>query len=84
MTHTLTLHPDAWIREGSEFASGEVTGYKVGGMLDGAWARIANFGAPNRNNWRIMRINADNTQGEWTGDYESAEAAMAGLQRGYE
>lgn len=45
---SLTLHPDAWIREGSEFACGEVVGYRVGGMADGETARIANFGAPNR------------------------------------
>lgn len=35
---SLTLHPDAWIREGSEFASGEVVGYRVGGMPDGTTA----------------------------------------------
>jgi hypothetical protein len=49
-------------------------------MPDGAWARIANFGAPHRDNWRIMRINADNTQDDWSGNYESAEATLAGLR----
>ena len=81
MAHSFTLHPDAWLREGSEFASGEVTGYRVGGMPDGTTARIANFGAPNRNDWRVMRINADNTQTDWTGHYESVEGALANLQR---
>jgi hypothetical protein len=77
---SLTLHPDAWIREGSEFASGEIVGYRVGGMPDGTTARIANFGAPNRDDWRVMRINPDNSQSEWTGNYESVEAALADLQ----
>lgn len=76
----LKLHPDAWAREGSEFASGDVVGYRVGGMLDGAWARIVNFGAPTRNDWQIMRINADNTQTGWTGHHESAQDALAVLQ----
>jgi hypothetical protein len=78
--HSLTLHADAWTREGSEFASGDVTGYRVGGMPGGAWARIVNFGAPTRNDWQIMRINADNTQSEWTGHYESAQDALVILE----
>ncbi len=77
---SLTLHPDAWIREGSEFASGELVGYRVSGMTDGKTARIANFGAPNRDDWRVMRINADNTQSDWTGHYESAHDALVILQ----
>jgi hypothetical protein len=53
-------------------------------MPDGKWARIANFGAPDRGGWRIMRINADNTQTERTGHYESAEAALAVLQKEFD
>ena len=45
MPHTFTLHEDAWLRDGPIFASGQVTGYRVGGMPDGKTARIANFGA---------------------------------------
>jgi hypothetical protein len=81
MQHTFTLHEDAWLRDGQVFAGGQVTGYRVGGMPNGKTARIANFGAPNRNDWRIMRINADNTQTDWTGDYESAEDALAALRQ---
>jgi hypothetical protein len=81
MKNTLTLSADAWTREGSaDFGSGEVAGYKVNGMPDGAKARIANFGAPNRNDWQIMRINVDDTQDDWTGTYQSAEEALAVLQ----
>ena len=81
MSHPFTLHPDAWLREGSEFASGDVNGYRVGGMLNGAWAKIFNFGAPTRNDWQIMRINGDNTQTDWTGHYESAQDALSVLQK---
>ena len=83
MKHTFTLHEDAWVGEGSSYG-GQVIGYRVGGMPDGRTARIANFGAPNGNDWRIMRINADNTQTDWTGHYESVEDALSDLQRDYE
>jgi hypothetical protein len=79
MKFTFTLHEDAWLREGPVVASGQVVGYRVGGMPDGKTARIANFGAPKRNDWRIMRINADNTQTDWTGNYQSAEDALEAL-----
>jgi hypothetical protein len=80
MQYTITLHEDQWLRDGPVFASGEVTGYRVGGMPNGKTARIANFGAPNRNDWRIIRINADNTSSDWTGSYESIDEALAALQ----
>jgi hypothetical protein len=82
--YSFTVHEDAWLRDGPVFAGGQVTGYRVGGMPDGSTARIANFGAPNQNDWRIMRINADNTQSDWTGNYESVEDARAVLQQDYE
>jgi hypothetical protein len=84
MRNTFTLHEDAWLRDGSVYGNGQVIGYRVyriGGLPDGTTARIANFGAPNGNKWRIMRINPDNSQSDWTGDYESVEDALAALQR---
>ena len=84
MSFTFTLHEDAWVRETPVFANGQILGYHVGGMPDGRTARIANFGAPNRNDWRIMRINADNTQTDWTGHYDTIEDALAALQQDYE
>ena len=61
----------------------QVIGYRVGGMPDGKTARIANFGAANRDDWQVMRINADNTQSGWTGHYKSVEDALnAVLQNG--
>jgi len=79
-TFTFTLHEDAWLCDGPVYADGQIIGYRVGGMPDGKTARIANFGAPNRSDWRIMRINADNTQADWAGHYESIEDALAALQ----
>src|ERR1035437_3323169 len=81
MKSNFTLHPDAWLRDGPKFGSGQVIGYRVGGMPDGRTARIANFGAPARNDWRIMRINADNTQTDWTGHHDSFEEALATLRQ---
>ena len=59
----------------------ELGGYRVGGMPDGTTARIANFGAPIRNDWRIMRIKYDNTHTGWSGHYENVEEALAALQQ---
>jgi hypothetical protein len=84
MKFTFTLHEDAWLRDGPVYAGGQAIGYRVGGMPNGKTARIANFGAPNRNEWRIMRINADNTQSAWMGPYESVEDALAELQRDFQ
>jgi hypothetical protein len=81
MHHSLILREEVWLRGGPEFASGQVTGYRVGGMPDGSTARLANFGAPSRNDWRIMRMNADNTQTSWTGHYGSVEEALTALQQ---
>lgn len=81
MQYTFTLHEDAWLRDGPVYAGGEVIGYRVGGMPDGKTARIRNFGAPNRNDWGIMRINGDNTQTDWIGHYESVDDALAALQQ---
>ena len=49
----------------------------------GYQALIANSGAPNRNDWKIMRID-DDAQEDWNGHYESAEAALAVLQKEFE
>ena len=81
MQYTFTLHEDAWLRDGPVYAGGQAIGYRVGGMPDGKTARIANFGAPNQNDWHIMRISADNTQSDWEGPYESVEDALVALRQ---
>jgi hypothetical protein len=81
MKSSFTLHEDAWLRGGSSYGEKQVIGYRVGGMPDGRTARIANFGAPQRDDWRIMRINPDNTQSDWAGHFETVEEALSDLQR---
>ena len=79
----LTLHPIGWVGDGPVFGSGTIYQYRVGRMPAGYQALIANFGAPRRNDWKIMRID-DDTQEEWNGHYESAEEALAVLQKEFE
>ena len=81
MRYTFTLHEDSWFRDALLPENEQVISYRVGGMPDGTTARIANFGAPVRNDWRIMRIISDNTQTGWTGHYENVEEALAALQQ---
>lgn len=79
MPYNFILHEDAWLRDGPAFASGQVIGYRVGGLPDGTTARIANFGTLNRPDWQTMRINADNTQTDWTRHYTDVEEALQAL-----
>ena len=83
MSYNLTLHAEGWTRDGPAFGVGPVFVYRVGGMPQEEQAKIANYGAPHRNDWRILRTKAE-TQGEWTGHYESAEEALAALQQEYQ
>lgn len=83
MNYTLTLHEEGWTGDGPIFASGPVFMYRVDGMPEGEEATIANYGAPHRNDWRILRIRG-HEQSDWTGNYESAEVALAELQSQYE
>jgi hypothetical protein len=79
MQRTVTVHEDAWVREGPIFGSGQVAGYRIGGLPSGQSARIANFGAPSRNDWRIMMITVNNGQDAWSGHFESFQDALAAL-----
>jgi hypothetical protein len=58
----------------------EVYQYEVQGLPSGERAWIANFGAPNRKNWRILRA-TNEVQSDWTGDYESVEEALTVIQQ---
>ena len=79
MTHSLTMHADAWISDGPVYRSGPAFGYRVMGLPPGEEARISNFGGPNHANWRFLRT-SNGKSGEWTGNYESAKDALAALQ----
>jgi len=80
---TLGLQPIGRVSDGPIFGSGNVYQYRVTHMPVGHQALIANFGAPLRSDWRIMRID-DDMQEEWNGHYESAEEALAILQKEFE
>jgi len=79
----LELQPIGWVRDGPVFGSGDVYQYRVQHMPVGYQALIANFGAPHRHDWRIMRID-DDMQEDWNGHYETAEEALAVLQKEFE
>jgi hypothetical protein len=79
----LTLHEIGWVSDGLISGSGTVYQYRVGNMPPGYQALIANFGAPNRNDWKIMRID-DDAQEKWNGSYPSAEEALAVLQKEFD
>jgi hypothetical protein len=74
MKHAISLRPEGIA------GSGPVRTYRVDAMPEGEEAKVVNFGDPHRNDWRFLRIKG-NTQGDWIGNYASAEAALAGLQR---
>jgi hypothetical protein len=78
----LTLEVVARSGEGRVYGNGQVIQYRVVGLPRGDQAMIANFGAPERNEWKVLRVE-DDAQGEWTGEYKSAEAALAEIQKEY-
>ena len=82
MKHRLILYEDEHVYDGPVMANGTIRSYRVG-MPPGEEAKIVNYGAPNRNNWQILRIKGTN-KGKWTGHYESAEAALAVLQKEFD
>ena len=53
--------------------------YEVVGMPPGQEARIGRF-TPHPDRWRILRI-IDGKQGEWEGSYDTAEQALATLEK---
>ena len=78
MKNTLTLQEVGWGGDGPP-----VVQYRVCGMPPDEIASVANFGSPNRNDWRICRFKAD-TKSHWIGHYETAEVALAVLQKDLE
>jgi hypothetical protein len=61
----------------------EIIQYEVDGLPPGEQAWIANFGGSNRPSWRILRAKNE-IQSDWTGDYNSAEGALAVIQDEFE
>jgi hypothetical protein len=80
MSITLTKYETGWLRSGPVFGSGRAFRFRVGCLPAGEEAHINNFGAPNRDDWQILRIR-NGVQGDWTGHFESADSALAELQQ---
>jgi hypothetical protein len=57
----------------------DVYQYVVENLPPGEQAWIANFGAPYRQNWKILRATG-NVQSDWRGDHQSAEEALAVIE----
>lgn len=74
MSHMLTKREYLFSREGPTLgANGKTIGYEVLGLPLGEQAWIAEI----HRNWQVLR--ATNVQGDWTGQYRSADEAMAEL-----
>ena len=73
---TLSKHEYMWMSDGG--LRRDPTGYRVGGLPAGHEAFINNFGAPHRNDWKILPI-VNNVSGERYGHYASADEALAAL-----
>jgi hypothetical protein len=70
---TLSKHEYMWNLEQGHRT--EATGYRVGGLPVGHEALINNFGAPRRQEWRVLPIK-DNVSGERFGHFKSADEAL--------
>ena len=74
----LSKHEYAWAIQQSQRT--QTTGYRVGGMPTGREAFIINFGAPRRQDWRVLPCK-DGVSGKRFGHFASADddlAAVAG------
>lgn len=78
----LKLYEKARSHVGTTMGTGPVSvvQYVVHGMPPGEEALIAYYGDPNRGSWRVLRVKGGE-QGQWEGDYASADDALAMLQR---
>jgi len=79
MTYPLTLDADTWLSDGPAHRGGPAIGYRINGMPERQEARIANFGGPNRADWRFLRTSGGKSGG-WTGNYETVQEALVALQ----
>jgi hypothetical protein len=77
----LTLRPTGHVHRGPRISPTDPAFmYSVQAMPRGQEADIANFGGSNQAQWRILRRKYG-VLGEWTGDYRTAEEALAALQK---
>ena len=71
----LTKHEEDRISQGPVLGTGPVVRYKVGALPPGEEAALANFNGK----WKILRVR-NGVQGQWAGEYQSADDALAALQ----
>jgi hypothetical protein len=77
----LSLRAIARAGDGSDIGNWtDVIQYEVQGLPFEERVWVANFGGPYRHDWRILRAKGG-VQSDWTGHYESAEEALAVIQR---
>lgn len=80
----LSLHGIAYVGDGPDRSKrDQVTQYEVHGLPPGEQAWIANFGAPYRHDWKLLRAR-NGVQSDWAGEYGSAEDALAALRTEFE
>jgi len=65
-----------WLRDGAEYGTGQVTYYRAH-LSPTEEVRIANFGGPHYDDWRVLRIKDGANVGDWTGQHASAEEALS-------
>jgi hypothetical protein len=61
---------------------GPIIQYRVGGLPEGERAYIANFGRGHKDSWRIFH-SKKGVDADWSGDYKTADDALAALQSEY-
>ena len=74
----LTLQACAWARRGDVALAGPVLEYRVLGMPIQQKALIASFGGRYGYRWKLLRVK-DGVSGDWTGNHDTPEQALAQL-----
>jgi hypothetical protein len=82
MRITLTLHELSRSRTGPIMGTGPIVEYRVGNLLPGEDAFIANFGSRYEDRWRTLQAK-DGKDTPWSGNYTTAAEALNELQKQY-
>jgi len=79
MKRHLTKIDGGRISRGPVYGTGPSYRYEVQGLPDGEEADIAEFDK----RWKILKVQ-NGVQGKWTGDYSTADEALAALQKEFD
>jgi len=77
----LIIRPIMWVSTYAGYANGRVIEYDVAGHTPNEKHLIADFGGPGWPRWRVLKVK-NGISGEWTGKFESADAALACVSEG--